>query len=93
MTKNNPYISSSQNVVRDQGLANWGAGSVENLAREPSEPANVLSISLQLFRKRLVYGSRELPLKILKFVGNYFCYFFFLNFDLLLIFLFKIKAR
>ena len=30
---------------------NFGAGSVENLAREPSAPANVFSIGLQLFRK------------------------------------------
>ena len=51
MTKNNPYISSPQYVMRDAWLANCGAGGVENLAREPSEPANVLSISLQLFRK------------------------------------------
>ena len=51
MTKNNPYISSAQNVVRDPRFANFGAGTMENLAREPSEPANVFSISLQLFRK------------------------------------------
>ena len=51
MTKNNLHISSPQNVMRDPWLANFGAGSVENLAKEPSEPANVFSISLQLFRK------------------------------------------
>ena len=38
----------------------------------------------------LIYGGRELPLKILKFVGIIFVFFF--NFDLLLIFLFKIKV-
>ena len=38
-----------------------------------------------------VYGGRELPLKILKFVGIIFVNFF-LNFDLLLFFFYKIKA-
>ena len=36
-----------------------------------------------------MYGGRELPLKILKFVGIIFIFF---NFDLLRIFLFKIKV-
>ena len=39
----------------------------------------------------LYYGGRELPLKILKFVGIIIIIIFF-NFDLLLIFLFKIKV-
>jgi len=38
-----------------------------------------------------MYGSRELPLKIFKFVGIIFVIIFF-SFDLFLIFLFKIKA-
>ena len=37
-----------------------------------------------------MYGGRELPLKIFKFLG---ISFIFLNFDLFLIFLSKIKAR
>ena len=41
---------------------------------------------------RLIYGGRELPLKILKFVGIIFV-IIFQNFDLLLIFLFKIKKK
>ena len=43
-TNNNPYISSPQCAMREAWVANWGAGSVENLASEPSEPAGVLLI-------------------------------------------------
>ena len=47
-------------------------------------------ISFVAFMRTSVYGGRELPLQIFKFLGISFV--IFLNFDLFLIFLFKIKA-
>ena len=52
----------------------------------------MVKCAVLLSNSAYLYGGRELPLKILKFVGIIFV-IFFLNFDLLLIFLFKIKKN